>query len=208
MNIYIKAQKRVTVAGKDKLTLGDIAEVSAPKEIEDKLRGLTLMTFPKGGDTAFEVSAIDIVDAVSKVYPGRDVECVGEADTLVEFRTEKPKKKPFSEFLRVAAVSIIIFMGASTAIMSFHSDAQIPEVFKTYYKIFTGKEEERPLIIEVPYSIGLTAGIIIFFNHFGGRKLSDDPTPIEVEIELYERDVADTKLAELHKKSKKGNKRE
>ena len=44
-------------------------------------------------------------------------------------------------------------------------------------------------ILEVFYSIGLAAGIIIFFNHVGGRRITKDPTPIEVEMRIYENDV-------------------
>lgn len=36
--------------------------------------------------------------------------------------------------------------------------------------------------LEVFYSLGLAAGIIVFFNHVGGRRLTKDPTPVEVSI--------------------------
>lgn len=39
------------------------------------------------------------------------------------------------------------------------------------------------------YSIGLAIGIIVFFNHIGGRRITKDPTPIEVEMRIYEDDV-------------------
>jgi stage V sporulation protein AA len=29
----------------------------------------------------------------------------------------------------------------------------------------------------------------VFFNHIGGRRITKDPTPIEVEMRTYERDV-------------------
>ncbi|MFR4318135.1 MAG: hypothetical protein ACLT2Z_00835 [Eubacterium sp.] len=35
-------------------------------------------------------------------------------------------------------------------------------------------------------------GILIFYNHFGTKKLSKDPTPIEVEMRKYEMDVNQT----------------
>ena len=44
-------------------------------------------------------------------------------------------------------------------------------------------------ILEVSYSVGLAVGIILFFNHVGGRRLTKDPTPIEVEMRTYETDV-------------------
>ena len=44
-------------------------------------------------------------------------------------------------------------------------------------------------ILEISYSIGLAIGIIVFFNHIGGRRITKDPTPIEVEMRIYETDV-------------------
>ena len=29
----------------------------------------------------------------------------------------------------------------------------------------------------------------MFFNHIGGRRITKDPTPIEVEMRIYETDV-------------------
>jgi stage V sporulation protein AA len=62
-----------------------------------------------------------------------------------------------------------------------------------------GEEKDNPLIIEIPYSIGLAAGIIVFFNHFLGHKITDDPTPIEVEMTEYDKEVTDTILNSIEK---------
>ena len=35
-------------------------------------------------------------------------------------------------------------------------------------------------------------GIILFYNHIGKRRITKDPTPIEVEMRLYEKDVNET----------------
>ena len=43
--------------------------------------------------------------------------------------------------------------------------------------------------LEVGYALGLGVGIIVFYNHFGPKKLSKDPTPIEVEMRKYETDI-------------------
>ena len=44
-------------------------------------------------------------------------------------------------------------------------------------------------ILEISYSVGLFLGIVVFFNHIGGRRLTKDPTPIEVAMRNYEEDV-------------------
>jgi stage V sporulation protein AA len=53
----------------------------------------------------------------------------------------------------------------------------------------TGIESDRYTSIEIAYSIGLAAGITIFYNHIGGKRLTSDPTPLEVEMRNYESDV-------------------
>jgi len=40
--------------------------------------------------------------------------------------------------------------------------------------------------------VGIAVGIIIFYNHLGGKRITKDPTPIEVQMRLYEDDVNTT----------------
>ena len=55
--------------------------------------------------------------------------------------------------------------------------------------MIAGEASDGFTILEVTYSIGLAIGIIVFFNHIGGRRITKDPTPIEVEMRIYEDDV-------------------
>ena len=43
--------------------------------------------------------------------------------------------------------------------------------------------------LEVCHSIGLGLGIILFFNHVGRKKITPDPTPIQIEMRKYETDL-------------------
>ena len=56
------------------------------------------------------------------------------------------------------------------------------------------------LQIAFSYSIGLAVGIIVFFNHFSKKKLTKDPTPIEIEMKKYNQDLINAKLAESDEK--------
>ena len=49
--------------------------------------------------------------------------------------------------------------------------------------------------LEISYCIGLAVGILVFFNHFGKKKITPDPTPIQVQLRKYEED-ADTTFIE------------
>ena len=52
-----------------------------------------------------------------------------------------------------------------------------------------GDENAGGRILEITYSIGLAVGIIVFYGHFGSWKYGKDPTPLEVEMRLYEDDI-------------------
>ena len=54
---------------------------------------------------------------------------------------------------------------------------------------FYEENREMPAILSIPYSIGLGLGIIIFFNHFSKASLTEDPTPIEIEMTTYEKET-------------------
>ena len=47
-------------------------------------------------------------------------------------------------------------------------------------------------MLEVSYSIGIIIGILVFFNHFGKKRFTVDPTPLEVQMRLYENDIQTT----------------
>ncbi len=192
MEIYIKPVKKFLAVQKQIINLSDIAQIISPSEIADKLKSEKILEIRQKEQKNYLVTIMDIVRAIKKKYPDYTIINLGQTDTIIEYLPSRVKENKLLKFVKASLVCIILFMGASTAIMSFHSDAQIPDVFKNYYKIFFGNEIENPKIIAIPYSIGLASGIIIFFNHIFGRKLMKDPTPIEVEMSLYETDIYNT----------------
>ena len=54
--------------------------------------------------------------------------------------------------------------------------------------------------MEAGYSVGLAVGILVFFNHFAVKKLNTDPTPLEVEMRLYEENVCKTLIQNAGRK--------
>ena len=194
MDIYIKPVKKITVEDRREIFLKDLAEVVADKKTAEKLKNLKILDIKAETKTNYLVSVTDIVRAVSGRFPNDTVSNLGEMDTVVDFSPARERDNSLWKWLKIAFVTLVLLAGSATAIMSFHSDAQIPEVFKNYYKIFFGKTVDKPMLIDIPYSIGLGVGIMVFFNHFAGKKVTEDPTPIEVEMALYETDVTDTVL--------------
>ena len=204
-DIYVKPKKKAAIVGKKDVVVKDIADVFAAPEVLKRAENVRVLAVG-GKDGVHLVSVIDVIKAVTAALPGHSVNNVGEMDTMVSVKAKPPKKRAVVKWLKVALVSLILFTGATSAIMAFHTDSQMGTVFQRYHKIFFGEEVEKPYIINIPYSIGLAVGIIVFFNHFTGRRITKQPTPIEVEMATYEKDLEDAVIDTLSRQEEKEKK--
>lgn len=206
MNIYIKPKKKVSVYQRERITVKDVAQVFTEKSLGARIEKIELIRIKDKGRRNYLVSVMDIVEAIDKAFPGHSISNLGEIDTIVDYSPKPEKEKMLINVLKLAFVCLVLISGSATAIMSFHSEAQIPLVFENLYFIFFGQRVQNPMIIDLPYSIGLAVGIIVFFNHFSGKKLTNDPTPIEVELSTYEMEVTDNVIDALNaERDKNGN---
>ena len=81
-----------------------------------------------------------------------------------------------------------MFCGGAFAIIAYGNDVDINSVMESVCTFVTG-DNNWLWVLQSSYCIGLGAGIIIFYNHIGRRKYEKDPTPLEVEMRLYEDDA-------------------
>ena len=112
------------------------------------------------------------------------------------------RHKGWQQWIKAAFVCLISFFGTAYTIMAYHNDVGINEVFTEVYRMAMGAEPGGLNTLEVFYSLGLAAGIIVFFNHVGGRRLTKDPTPVEVSIKNYETDVDKTLIEQAGREGK------
>jgi stage V sporulation protein AA len=76
--------------------------------------------------------------------------------------------------------------------MTFNYDVSVKEVFDLIYEYVKGTKKDGGSILEISYSIGLPLGIMVFFNHFSKIQLGKDPTPLQVQMRLYEENLDKT----------------
>lgn len=195
--LYLKFEKNMRTYNRT-ITLGEAGEMQcADLAIVNRLKTEKLHTFEnvkkgKHSCAARRVfSILEVVEKIHGVYPNLEIQNMGEQDFIVEYST-KPKEQPAITFLKVAVVCLICFFGSAFSIMAFNNDVSTVDMFGQFYTLMTGQESDGFTILELTYSLGLSAGIIAFFNHIGGRRLTKEPTPIEVEMRLYEDDVNTT----------------
>lgn len=201
--IYIKPELQKTIYKREVL-IEDICEVECRDEaLKQKILKRSLYEFPavKNKKVCKKVfSVLDIIQKLEVMVPDDNFVFLGEADFLVEYQ---PGTKPGKFFtnLKISVICILIFFGAAFTIMAFNNDISIDGVFEHFYYQMTGRQKPQFSELEIAYSVGLAAGIIIFFNHFGNRRLTDDVTPIEVEINKHQQDTYDTIIENTKQKS-------
>lgn len=195
--IYIKADKNVEVT-KSEVTIGDVFEVecSDSKQVP-KIKAYRLLKFiqnpaqSKTKKCRTVVSILKVISCIHEICPNAEIQNLGESDIIITYENQKTPGE-FVHWLKVIIVILITFVGSAFSIMTFNNDVQLTALFRQIYELQTGRPSSGYTILELTYSIGLLIGILVFFNHFGKKRFSADPTPIEVEMRLYENDIQTT----------------
>lgn len=191
VTLYIQAKRNVE-AQNDEVLLGDAASIYCEDAaVRAKANSMRIHKFHQGQETRAVISMMKIIEKLTQMSPGLTVESIGESAIVLEKIPAKKYKGPLVvwKIIMVAAVS---FFGTAFTIMAYHNDIGISDVFMRIYEIVTGEESSGCTTLEIAYSVGLCLGIIVFYNHVGGKRITKDPTPLEVEMRNYERDVNTT----------------
>lgn len=199
--IYLKAEQNVEVQ-EPEVCVKDIGSLTcSDPHIQAKARSLRLWQFQEGASKRQVISILRVIEEIEKACPGVCVESLGETDVLIEW-ISVDRHKGFAQWCKLAFVSLVSFFGTAFTIMAFHNDIGINEVFSKLYEMVMGQRGDGYGILELSYSAGLAVGIIVFFNHIGGRRITKDPTPIEVEMRVYEEDVNKALIATADREGK------
>ncbi|WP_352419983.1 stage V sporulation protein AA [Proteiniborus sp.] len=190
VKVFLQTEPKVTVAPEQKLKIKDVASIfCTDKKIEKEI--LELEVHDISGKIKNDViPALKIINVVHKYNENIDLEIMGDTEILVNIQGESSEWKLFS-ILKTALVCFILFLGAGLAIVNFHADVNMDKSLQIIYHMVTGEEKQKPLILLIPYSLGIGAGMTVFFNHLFQKKWKKEPSPLEVEMFMYEKNIDD-----------------
>lgn len=193
--LYLKIGQDTVVTDRH-VKLSDIAKMECTdKALLRQLKQKKIYSFSdidtdKRENTLVVFSVLKIIELIHEEYPLLIVNNEGEKDFIVEYKG-KPAKSVWISRGKTVLLCILIFFGAAFTIMAFNNDVGVSDIFaKLYYQV-TGTKSDGFTEIEICYCIGLSVGILVFFNHVGRKKLTSDPTPIQIEMCKYESDLFD-----------------
>lgn len=197
-SVYIKATQCVLVKNEN-VKLKDILSIYTTNEkIENKIGNIQLYTFQKGQKGQLAVSIMKIIELILEQVPDVEINVIGEPDFIIQY--EQPKKTDkIKEVVATIFLCLVAFIGGGYAIMAYNTDIGAKDLFTYLSMLFLGDAQKGVFCLTVTYAIGLTTGMILFFNHFGNKRLSKDPTPLEVQMRLYEKDVSTTIIKDMNR---------
>ena len=189
--LYIKGDRDVEVTKPD-VALGDLLSMECTDKLMlAKIKTLKVIRFKKSGKQRCVVSVLKIISCIHEKFPQADVQNLGETDIIVTYEDQKTPALVW-HIIKTVFVAAVTFFGAAFSIMAFNNDVDVTKLFGQIYELVTGQEAGGFSILEIAYSVGVTAGILIFFNHFGKKRFTVDPTPMEIQMRLYENDIQTT----------------
>ncbi|MCH5273954.1 MAG: stage V sporulation protein AA [Lachnospiraceae bacterium] len=193
INVFLYFEQ-CTLVNKRRVLLSDVASIYASDPVmKQKIGAIELHVFPEKKKEKLTFCVMKVIELIGTAYPEVSVTPLGEPDFIVEYKAaEKKKYEKILEWGKALFVCLTVFFGAAFTIMTFNKDASVEEIFALIYKLTEGAERSAPGELEIAYSIGLPIGIILFFNHFLRKKIDSDPTPLQVQMRQYEKDVNTT----------------
>ncbi|WEZ02464.1 stage V sporulation protein SpoVAA [Bacillus subtilis] len=183
--IFIRLRHRVLAHPGDIITVGDAAQIEGQLQLKKKLSAMPLYQVSEKDKNIVILDIIQVLRAIHLQDPTLDVQTVGGAETIVEIQY---RKRNLSTVLFIG-VWLLLFIGSCLAIMNFHEDVSMRDVHIALYEIITGERNDYPYLLQIPYSIGLGLGMIVFFNHIFKKRLNEEPSPLEVEMFNYQLDL-------------------
>ncbi|MCC3373456.1 stage V sporulation protein AA [Cohnella sp. REN36] len=195
--VYVRLHRRVVVEPAAEVRLGDIAALVTEPMLARKLAQLPLRQIRPSDGNLLLVDMLQVIRRIREAAPWATIETFGEPHVLLEVSKAK-RIKP--RWALLVAAWLLLFFGSGMAILNFHADVNMPEVQRRIVELLTGRTERHPWLFEIPYSLGLGIGMLLFFNRVFRKRLNDEPNPLEVEMFMYQENVNHYVITEEYRK--------
>ncbi len=186
--VYLNVQQSSAVS-RPVVRIDDVAEVFCEnKSVQKQIQKITITEFQSTKEFKQVFSTCLLIQMITAAVPNCQVESIGETDFIVYYKPPKKQTK-WKDSLKGILVCLLAFFGAAFSIMTFNTDVTTAQLFDQLYELFTGREPQGAGVLQACYALGLFIGIILFFNHGGRYKLTNDPSPLQVQMRQYEQNV-------------------
>lgn len=199
--IYIRLRKKVTLHPHQLILMGDLAYLTGNKSTIKRIENLPIYQITKKDKNYVVIDSFFLLEILTKHFPEITFEIIGATQVIGEITMKKKQPQLFI----IVPIWILLCIGSAMAIMNFHYDVNMPQVHQGLYRFLTGKDMDKPLWIQIPYSVGLGLGMILFFNHVFKKRFNEEPSPMEIEMFNYQQDLDNYVIHHENELMKKDN---
>lgn len=201
--IYLELKKKQTIDVNDSLKIMDIADVYCSNLKNEKKVNEIIAYVSSSSENWDFLNTIDLSKMILDKYPNLDIEFLGTSEIILEIKSRE-KSNVLFELIKIMFVSLTLFFGAALGIMYFHEDVNMTKTLEHLYFSLTGENKTNPLLMNIPYSLGLGVGMITFFtrNKSKSKRRRMEPGPMDLELYLYDLDMEDFIMNDIKKKNK------
>jgi len=185
--VYIRLKRKRSMKSNTKIRLKDVALITTTRTEKEKIEQIPIYNITNKDEDYVIIDSFLIIQHLNRLFPELEFQLIGAAETIIHIEDEAQN----SPILLICFVWLVLFIGTAMTIINFHYDVSMQEVQQKLHYIFTGERKEFPLWIQIPYSIGLGVGMVLFLNQWFKKKLSEEPSPLEIEIYNYQKDIDD-----------------
>jgi stage V sporulation protein AA len=178
-------RNRLKVSPTYEVKLSDVAQLAGDSFIVESLQNEIVYKITAHDKTHVVIDVMKVIEIIRRKAAHIQINLLGSGQTLVEIIYEKKKVHP----VFFGLVWLLLFIGAALAIIYFHEDVSMQQVHQRLYYMITGEFKEQPLLFQVPYSVGLGLGMVLFFNHVFQKRINEEPSPLEVEMFQYQQSL-------------------
>lgn len=184
--VYLRMKKNLDLHRMQEIKLKDIAHVSTSSQsLLGKMENMPIYRITNKDKNLVVIDNFLIIEHLLKTYKDIEIQPIGPEQTVIRVHS----KKSSPPILYVAFIWLILFIGTAMTIMNFHYDVSMQQVQQKLHFLLTGAEKKFPLWIQIPYSIGLGVGTLLFFNYWFKKRFNEEPSPLEIEIFNYQQDL-------------------
>lgn len=192
-------RNRLKVSPSYEVRLKDIAQIVGDSSVVETVQNEIVYKITARDKTHVVIDVMKVIEIIQQKMEHIQINLLGSGQTLVEIIYDRKNVNP----IFFGLVWTLLFVGAALAIIYFHEDVSMQQVHQRLYYMITGEVNEQPLLFQIPYSLGLGLGMVLFFNHVFQKRINEEPSPLEVEMFQYQQSLDQYVIVHENKESTK-----
>ncbi len=179
--IYARLNDRATLAPYTQVTVRDVAQVHPADE--------NILSQPINcpmAEGVWKLESLELAKAITKQIPDAQIALLGPAVCYVHRTAHLERGRLHT--LRLIIAFLLLTIGSALALSWFHSDVNMAAAQRELFALFTGHPPQEPLLIYIPYGLGVGLGVAMFYSLIGHRSIS----PMDIKLQQYRKDAEST----------------